>query len=379
MSIPTLVYADTSNILLGLIPVENNYVEDIHLINDGNESSSSDTGLFVAPSYVKWDLGEKYDITGVYIRGNTNTLAFDAEFYDSNNTYLGKYNLTASSSTPYQVEYSNVRYVVLRALLPKNSGVAMRVQEFAVYGEVFVPDTIPPCEITNLQIQESDTSISFTWTNPTDSDFNAINIYRDSVLISTLTAGAISYTDTGLTKSTNYLYQFKTVDTSENESFGISRSVTTLAEVDDLPPSSPTNFNVVFYEYKNYLTWTNPTDDDLDKINIYRDDVLISSVKSQYYNDIAIESNTEYKYSIVAVDRSGNQSNSVSQYITTGEINQNSIEILFNTIIDTITSIFDNLLVSTRNIILTILTFTAFIIGVFYLIGLAKKVVKKSK
>jgi len=379
MSIPNLVYADTSNILLGLLPVENNYVNDIHLINDGIEGASSDTGTFVAPSYVKWDLGGIHYITGVYLRGSRNSLAFDVEFYDNNNTYLGKYNLTDFSSNPYQVEYTNVRYVVLRALLPKNSGVAMSVQEFAVYGEIFVPDTIPPGEITNLQIQESDKSISFSWINPIDEDFSHVNIYRDGDLIESIYSGGNTYTDTGLDISTNYFYQLKTVDISGNESIGISRSLTTLEELDEIPPMPPVNFNVVFHEYKNYLTWTSPSDLDLDSIKIYRNGEYIATVKTNYFNDTDIESHTEYEYLIYAVDKSGNESESVSKSVMTGEINVNVIEILFNSIVDTIINIIDNLLISARNILLTILGLIALIVGAFLLIGLGKKAIKRSK
>jgi hypothetical protein len=92
-------------------------------------------------------------------------------------------------------------------------------------------DLIPPAEITGVTEAHTDTTVNFTWTNPTDSDFSHINVYRDGVWVGKSSTGV--YSDPGLTAATLYAYRFAAVDLSGNESLGVTLSVTTTKFVND--------------------------------------------------------------------------------------------------------------------------------------------------
>ncbi|QST02511.1 WxL domain-containing protein (plasmid) [Pontibacillus sp. ALD_SL1] len=87
------------------------------------------------------------------------------------------------------------------------------------------PGTTPPAEVTGLSEIHNDRSVTLSWNNPADSDLDSVNIYRDGVLVGN--SSSEIYTDAGLTASTLYSYTIKTLDTSGNESSGVSLNVTT--------------------------------------------------------------------------------------------------------------------------------------------------------
>lgn len=90
-------------------------------------------------------------------------------------------------------------------------------------------DTTAPAEITNLTEQHTDLAVDFNWTNPTDADFSSVKIYKDG---SEITNGISNgrFTDTQVVPNTTYQYRFVTVDVTNNESAGVTISVTTDAE-----------------------------------------------------------------------------------------------------------------------------------------------------
>jgi len=72
--------------------------------------------------------------------------------------------------------------------------------------------------------------VKLTWTNPTDSDFDKVKIYRSTTegslgtaVGTTTSASTTEYTDTGLTDGTKYYFTVKSVDTSSNESANTSQ------------------------------------------------------------------------------------------------------------------------------------------------------------
>ncbi len=89
-------------------------------------------------------------------------------------------------------------------------------------------DTTAPGVVRNLKLTATTTtSASFSWTNPTDADFAKTNVYVNSRLIGSVAKGTQNVNVTGLARSTSYIVMFKTVDTTGNESAGISMLVTT--------------------------------------------------------------------------------------------------------------------------------------------------------
>lgn len=95
-------------------------------------------------------------------------------------------------------------------------------------GETHNPATTdsPPSNITNLTGITTGNSSSLSWKNPTDSDFNHLEIYRNNVLIH----GAYdrnSYVDQILSPNTSYTYRIVSVDVAGNKSNGTSLTVVT--------------------------------------------------------------------------------------------------------------------------------------------------------
>lgn len=98
---------------------------------------------------------------------------------------------------------------------------------FTTFAVTAATDTTPPSAPTGIRADDvtTDGKIKVSWTNPTDSDFAKVKIYRSttegsvgSVVKTTDTATDTSYEDNGLTNGTKYYYVVRALDTSSNES-----------------------------------------------------------------------------------------------------------------------------------------------------------------
>jgi chitodextrinase len=169
-------------------------------------------------------------------------------------------------------------------------------------------DIYAPAEITNLNFNITDTKIDFTWTNPTDTDFDHVNIYKDGVLIGNSTDGTFSVT--GLTPETLYTFRFTTVDTTGNESAGFIQSFTTNAEPDTVPPATPNNIKVKAGNGYLYVSWSANTEPDLDGYFVYLDGVQVTTtpIRSTSFTIDGLTNDQTYSIRVSAVDKSGNES-----------------------------------------------------------------------
>jgi len=82
------------------------------------------------------------------------------------------------------------------------------------YVPVDIEDTTPPASISNLQNTAGTTWINWTWTNPTDNDFNHTMVYLNGTWL-TNTSDA-HYNAIGLVANTSYEIGTHTVDTYGN-------------------------------------------------------------------------------------------------------------------------------------------------------------------
>ena len=79
------------------------------------------------------------------------------------------------------------------------------------------PDTTAPASVTNLtNTTFSQTLITWTWTDPADSDFEKVMVYLDGVWKQNVTKGIQSWTATGLVANTEYTIGTRTVDSTGN-------------------------------------------------------------------------------------------------------------------------------------------------------------------
>lgn len=96
-------------------------------------------------------------------------------------------------------------------------------------------DLTPPCSITDLHPTAATTWLNWTWTNPSDPDFNHTEIYLDGVFQTIVSAEYFNATD--LTTDTNYTISTRTVDTAGNiNQTWVNNTTTTLPASDTNPP-----------------------------------------------------------------------------------------------------------------------------------------------
>ena len=245
-----------------------------------------------------------------------------------------------------------------------------------IFGATTPTDTTPPSNPTNLsQTSGSGTSISIDWNDNSESDLLEYEIYRatsSSVTaisnnqINTSQVTASTYTDATTEAFTIYYYTVTAADDSGNESStatelqvcstssvsngSINNSCVitcdsgytlndTICE-DTTAPSAPTSLSQTSGSSTSLiLDWTDNSEDDIAKYNIYRDtssgftaatstnQVNNSDVTSSTYTDSTTAALTVYYYQITALDTSNNESSTSTelQVCSTTSISNGSI------------------------------------------------------
>lgn len=98
------------------------------------------------------------------------------------------------------------------------------------------PDTTPPEEVGSVSATVTTNTATITWINPTDADFEKVEIYMSESLIYTATKDmATEYVVEGLTPNTVYIATVLTVDATGNKSEGTVIEFTTQQEQQELP------------------------------------------------------------------------------------------------------------------------------------------------
>ena len=90
---------------------------------------------------------------------------------------------------------------------------------------------VPPAEVTELRGESSDGSVTLTWVEPPDDDFDHVVITFTPTVAEisqpiSVSKGTQTSNFTGLTNDTTYTFTLKTVDNSDNRSSGLTISVT---------------------------------------------------------------------------------------------------------------------------------------------------------
>lgn len=208
-------------------------------------------------------------------------------------------------------------FLYYRLNVTANNGASLlAVGEIQMFSDPI--DTTPPAEVNNIVTKGlSSTSVGLSWTPPNDPDFKQVNVYRDNIFIVSIPKGTNNYIDTGLTNGKQYSYTLKTVDTSNNESQGVSFAV---IATDNTPAGEVSEVTAaVVSDTSIRLNWTNPSDTDFISVKIFRGSTLIytTQVTDTDYLDTGLTPNATYTYLLQSVDSSGNISNGVLVTSTT--------------------------------------------------------------
>ncbi|MCP4707119.1 MAG: hypothetical protein GY869_00720, partial [Planctomycetes bacterium] len=182
-------------------------------------------------------------------------------------------------------------------------------------------DTTPPANPQNLNATAGDEQIDLDWDANGEPDLAKYRIYRDTVSPATTLVDSVVgappvalYSDTGLIDGQIYYYRITAVDNAGNAS-GYSNEVSE-TPVDETPPADPQNLSIHFGDEKILLIWSQNSDPDLHKYNIYGgtspspttviDSTVAASPPDTFYVDYSLNNGQIYYYRITAVDSSGN-------------------------------------------------------------------------
>ncbi|MBK5482943.1 fibronectin type III domain-containing protein [Peribacillus sp. TH16] len=168
-------------------------------------------------------------------------------------------------------------------------------------------------EIKNPLSTVTDKSFSLTWDTPISNDgFVQTNVYKNGTKIANLSKEIDVYKDDDVLPNTSYTYKLTAVYDDGFETNGVSVTDITLDAPPDpslIPPSNVTDLTVSnITDVSLDLDWLNPDDDDLDKIKIYKNNVLLESILvASSYKVTGLTPNTSYTFSVSAVDKDGNE------------------------------------------------------------------------
>ena len=172
-------------------------------------------------------------------------------------------------------------------------------------------DSTPPGDVTELEGTGENGTVILTWTNPPDDDVDTITVDYGSEPVS-VSAGSTSASIEGLTDGTEYTFTVKVSDTSGNLSPGVSISIT---PSDTVPPGKAADLSGVPEHESVTLTWTDPADNDLDRIEITWSPAggTVQAIEpgTETYTAAGLVNGTEYTFTIVTVDNAGNTSSGV--------------------------------------------------------------------
>ncbi len=175
-------------------------------------------------------------------------------------------------------------------------------------------DTTPPSVPASLAVTTiTSSSITISWAASTDNvGVAGYYVYRNGsrLVISTSSAlTATTYTDSGLTWGTTYIYTVAAYDASGNIS-SQSSPVTATTISDIYPPSTPFLLSATTKSSGEIdITWSPSTDNvGVAGYYIYRGGSQIAAVSSTplAYKDTGLSAGTDYSYYIAAYDAAGN-------------------------------------------------------------------------
>jgi len=175
-----------------------------------------------------------------------------------------------------------------------------------------IPDVTPPGPVTGLNESGAGSNwINWAWTNPSDPDYNHVEIWVNGTNVANVSAPGSSYNATGLAANTTYEVTIVTVDNSGNRNTpGVTDSATTTPGADITPPGSVSGLNEtgVGTTWINWA-WTNPADLDYNHSEIWVNGTHVSDVAgpTSSYNATGLTQNTTYQIVVITVDNTGNR------------------------------------------------------------------------
>lgn len=180
--------------------------------------------------------------------------------------------------------------------------------------DITTADTVAPAAVTNVQVTAGTTTAKVTWTASSDSDVKEYMVYLGGQKVGTTSECTIDLT--GLVKGTDYVVKVIAVDNSGNVSVPAPAIFTTKNESDTQAPGKVTNVKATVDGTSVKVTWTAPSDNDIDRYEVLIGGEKVGSAQKCEYTVNGLEKGKSYTIGIVTVDESENKSEAAETNVT---------------------------------------------------------------
>ncbi|HYN44778.1 MAG TPA: immunoglobulin-like domain-containing protein [Candidatus Limnocylindrales bacterium] len=275
---------DTANFAIdqgtGLITNATELAEGIYGLNITATDPSSNSVSQIITVTVQAE--STYSVSG-YVFDNNNAGIVDVSVqngsYSATTSGTGSYSITGLIDGDYYFSYTKPGFDVGYLLVTVSGSDVVNANK-TIY------DNTPPDQVIGLMNDTpTTTSINLSWSLTQNASY--YQIFRNSSL--TGTTQNIFWNDTGLAAGTTYQYQVRANDSYNNWGLNSTTLDVTTASPggDSTPPASVTGLVNVSYAM-NYInwTWTDPQDEDFDKVKVYLNGEFKEDVQKgiQFYN-----------------------------------------------------------------------------------------------
>ena len=158
--------------------------------------------------------------------------------------------------------------------------------------DLFMPYFEAPA---NLTVEAGDGFVDLSWDAPENGQADSYNVYRNDTFLYESTL--VQYTDNNVENGEEYTYYVTANYSGPANESDPSNSVN--VTVPTFP--APGNLQAIIEENSVVLNWDAPESRILVNYNIYRDLELIGTSEASTYQDMDVEDNTWYSYSVTAV------------------------------------------------------------------------------
>ncbi|MFE5392774.1 fibronectin type III domain-containing protein [Bacillus thuringiensis] len=327
-------YANAVSVGEDLILVQDKAYGTKVAINDKYASLNPSDGFVV-------DLGKSTDLNSIKMNSFNNVRYVGAEirFFNSEGKMILGYDLAQLKYFDAEFQrlpntVKDVRYV--KFTYEPLSGNGLLFYEFVVSevpkgktgtfppkgsNAVLPNNTTLDNEIENLNVVEGVNDVTFTWKNPSVSEFSGVKIFNGDLLVATLKKDDTSYKVIGLEANTNYNFKFVSMY-GDRMSHGIQKGVKTLIDPKRIPPSPVSSLTAEPTDNTVKLKWKSPKDDDLAGFKILQNGKQIAEIGlEEEFTVKNLQPLTDYNFGVIAVDRDKNDSSPVNLSVKTLEEN----------------------------------------------------------
>lgn len=317
--IPVSALAVQENAILNMAPTpyEN--------ITDGDNSTfwnpGNSTQIHAKFSVPLVDVVSRNSILSLDISASVLRAGGKFELLDKNGDVISIYSFSPTNTTRVDT-FSQDQTLIYTVRFDLLLGPSAIVNDLKLIYDTDLNTYVKPISlpVINLSEKHNHNSVTLSWLNPKDADFDGVIINKDGVQIANLSNTASSYSVSALTEMTGY--NFEVIAKYKNQrGNSVPKSITVTTDpipADTTPPGEISSLTVTKTSDIVNLIYQLPIDSDFSHLEIYRDNVLLENGYTQAaYSNFNLVPATMYVFKIVSVDLSGNKSNGFIQTVTT--------------------------------------------------------------